>query len=72
MLAESSTELQFVVSFHVSPSFPVSGAEGKVENPRAVAVGVLRGTNSSSTIDSPHAVAQSSKWSVSTIVAPKT
>ena len=47
-------------------------AEGEAEVHRAVAEGVLRGTSSSSTIASPHAVAQSSKRSVSTAVAPKT
>ena len=54
------------------PVFPVSVAEGEAEVHRAVAEGVLRGTSSSSTIASPHAVAQSSKRSVSTAVAPKT
>ena len=54
------------------PVFSVSVGEGEAEVHRAVAEGVLRGTSSSSTVASPHAVAQSSKRSVSTAVAPKT
>ena len=53
------------------PVFPVSVGEREAEVHRAVAEGVLRGTSSSSTIASPHEVAQSSKGSVSTAVAPK-
>ena len=67
-----SSELQFVVSFYLSPVFPVPAAEGEAEVRRAVAEGVLRGTRSSSTTVSPHAVVQSSRRSLSTAVAPKT
>ena len=64
----SSSELQFVVSFHVSPSLPVSVAMERLK----FIVLQQKVCCSSSTAASPHAVVQSSKRSVSTNVVPKT